>query len=151
MDATFGAGGHSTALLMSSNCRVYALDRDPGAIDIAQILKAGRPEFKDRLFPLHGKFSEMHSLLRAKKVKDESVHGMLLDIGASSMQFDDPLRGFSLSQDGPLDMRMDCEASGAGRRGKMHFTAADVVNSINEGELAAVLRDYGQEKEAGTN
>ena len=148
VDATFGAGGHTSALLMAAKCSVYALDRDPAAVEIAQVL-ANRPEFKDRLFPMHGKFSEMHALLRGKKLKDESIDGMLLDVGASSMQFDDPDRGFSLSQDGPLDMRMDSTPV-QHKKAKSSFTAADVVNSIDEGELAAVLREYGQEKEAGT-
>ena len=76
---------------------------------------------------------------------------MLLDIGASSIQFDDPDRGFSFYKDGPLDMRMGVRnttlESANGKR--LLITAADVVNSINETELTAVLRQYGQEKEAG--
>ena len=98
-----------------------------------------------------GKFSNIFEILKSQRVKKESVNGILLDIGASSVQFDNPERGFSFYKDGPLDMRMgerdDMLESTEGKR--LLMTAADVVNSINETELTAVLRQYGQEKEAG--
>jgi len=148
IDATFGSGGHSAAILSSASCKVYALDRDPSAIEIANILSE-RPEFKGKLFPILGKFSNIYKLLQGHGIKNESVDGMLLDIGASSVQFDDPDRGFSFYKDGPLDMRMDVRNISCERGDKqLLMTAADVVNSINETELTAVLRQYGQEKEA---
>lgn len=150
IDATFGSGGHTAAILSSANCKVYAFDRDPDAIEIANILSE-RPEFKGRLIPMLGKFSNIFEILKSQRVKKESVNGILLDIGASSVQFDNPERGFSFYKDGPLDMRMgerdDMLESTEGKR--LLMTAADVVNSINETELTAVLRQYGQEKEAG--
>lgn len=150
IDATFGSGGHTAAILASTNCKVYAIDRDPSAVEIANILSE-RPEFKGRLFPILGKFSNIYKLLQGQGIKNETVDGMLLDIGASSIQFDDPDRGFSFYKDGPLDMRMDIRNVSKEREGgkRLLMTAADVVNSINETELTAVLRQYGQEKEAG--
>ena len=150
IDATFGSGGHSAAILMSAKCKVFALDRDPAAIEIADILSE-RSEFKGRLFPVLGKFSNIYNILKSHGVKNESVNGMLLDIGASSIQFDDPDRGFSFYKNGPLDMRMDVRnVTKEGAKGeRLPMTAADVVNSINETELTAVLRQYGQEREAG--
>lgn len=149
IDATFGSGGHTAAILSSAKCKVYAFDRDPDAIEIANILSE-RPEFKGRLIPMLGKFSNIFEILKSQRVKKESVNGILLDIGASSVQFDNPERGFSFYKDGPLDMRMgerdDMLESTEGKR--LLMTAADVVNSINETELTAVLRQYGQEKEA---
>ena len=103
------------------------------------------------MFPILGKFSNIYKVLKSLGVKNESVNGMLLDIGASSIQFDDPNRGFSFYKNGPLDMRMDVRnITKQGTNGdRLPMTAADVVNSINETELTAVLRQYGQEKEAG--
>ena len=150
IDATFGSGGHTAAILSSANCKVYGIDRDPSAVEIANVLSE-RPEFKGRLFPILGKFSNIYELLQGQGIKHESVDGMLLDIGASSIQFDDPDRGFSFYKDGPLDMRMGVRHVSKQREGdeRLLMTAADVVNSINETELTAVLRQYGQEKEAG--
>ena len=150
VDATFGSGGHTAALLMSAKCKVYALDRDPAAMEIANIISE-RAEFKGRIFPILGKFSQICKVLKSHGIKNESVNGMLLDIGASSIQFDDPDRGFSFYKNGPLDMRMDVRnVTKEGKNGeRLPMTAADVVNSINETELTAVLRQYGQEKEAG--
>ncbi|XP_068761571.1 probable methyltransferase-like protein 15 homolog [Montipora capricornis] len=149
IDATFGSGGHTAAILMSAKCKVYAMDRDPAAVEIARIL-SGRTEFKGRMFPAQGKFSEIYRVLKSHGVKNESFDGMLLDIGASTIQFEDPVRGFSFYKNGPLDMRMDVrnasKESSSGER--LPMTAADVVNSINETELIAILRQYGQEKEA---
>ncbi|XP_001640863.2 ribosomal RNA small subunit methyltransferase H [Nematostella vectensis] len=146
VDATFGAGGHTCAILNSAKCKVFAVDRDPVAVEIAQVLST-RPEYKGQLIPLQGKFSDLFELLSNNGIKKESLDGMLLDIGPSSMQFDDPLRGFSLSKDGPLDMRMDSENDTKSSRNSS-FTAADVVNSISERELISVLRHYGGERDA---
>ena len=141
MDCTFGAGGHTCSLLKSGECRVYAVDRDPLAIEIASVLSS-RDEFYKRLVPCLTKFSSMYKVLRLKGVEDNSVDGILLDLGASSMQFDDGDRGFSVTKDGPLDMRMDGMNSS-------RFTAAAAVNSLKEDELAMVLSNFAQEKDAG--
>mgnify|MGYP001792647638 CR=1 FL=1 len=150
VDGTFGAGGHTCAILNAANCKVFAVDRDPVAVDIAKVLSE-RPEFKGRILPSQGKFSQLYELLKEQGVKNESVDGILFDIGASSIQLDDPERGFSLRQDGPLDMRMDGPptSSAADKKSKFTFTAADVINSISELDLASVLRQYGQERDAG--
>ena len=151
MDGTFGAGGHTCAILNAADCKVYAVDRDPTAIDIAQVLSE-RPEFKGRILPSQGKFSQLYELLKGQGVKDESIDGILFDVGASSIQLDDPERGFSLRHDGPLDMRMDgpsTNVSAGKKKQKLSFTAADVINSISESDLASVLRQYGQERDSG--
>ncbi|KXJ22523.1 putative methyltransferase-like protein 15 [Exaiptasia diaphana] len=147
IDATFGAGGHSCAILKSAMCKVFAVDRDPMAIEIAQVLST-RPEYKARLVPIHGKFSQLLELAKYNQIDEETIHGVLLDVGPSSMQFDDPSRGFSVNKDGPLDMRMDGQTSCSNKRSAT-FTAADVVNTIGEQELVSVLRNYGGEKDAG--
>ncbi|XP_031573353.1 uncharacterized protein LOC116307310 [Actinia tenebrosa] len=147
IDATFGAGGHTCAILNTAKCQVYAVDRDPMAVEIAQVLST-RQEYKGRLKPLHGKFSQLLELARTNDIKEDSVHGILLDIGPSSMQLDDPSRGFSVNKEGPLDMRMNNKNDSENKRNSA-FTAADVVNSISEHELMTVLRHYGGEKDAG--
>lgn len=116
-------------------------------MEIAQVLST-RQEYKGRLKPLHGKFSQLLELARTNDIQENTVHGVLLDIGPSSMQLDDPARGFSVNKDGPLDMRMNNENNSESKRNSA-FTAADVVNSISEHELVTVLRHYGGEKDAG--
>ncbi|NP_001085383.1 methyltransferase like 15 S homeolog [Xenopus laevis] len=105
LDLTFGAGGHTTSILrQASNIKILALDRDPAAFAIAQQLAHG---YGPNIQPLLGRFSEAEDLLKSAGVEPGSIDGVLLDAGCSSMQFDTPDRGFSLSKDGPLDMRMD--------------------------------------------
>lgn len=131
VDGTFGAGGYSKALLAAAKCRVFGIDRDPSA------QAAGRELAKShdgRFDILGGRFGDMESLLAEKGVA--SVDGVTLDLGVSSMQIDQPERGFSFQKDGPLDMRM--ESNGP--------TAADLVNSLPEGELADILWRYGEER-----
>jgi len=130
LDGTFGAGGYSTTILDSADCTVYAIDRDPAA------LKAGRSvvaRYSGRLVLLAGCFDDMVALLRERGI--ETVAGVVLDIGVSSMQLDTPERGFSFQYDGPLDMRMS-------REGR---SAADVINTCDETELARILFTYGEE------
>ncbi|KAK6184066.1 hypothetical protein SNE40_006603 [Patella caerulea] len=106
LDMTFGAGGHSSEVLaVSPNTRVLALDRDPTAYHYA--LELQEKYSSDQLIPLLGRFSELDWLLTNKGIKAGSLDSVLFDVGASSMQFDRPDRGFALSKDGPLDMRMD--------------------------------------------
>ena len=131
LDGTFGAGGWSRALLEAAPCRVVALDRDPAAIGIGQELARA---FAGRLTVLEGRFGEMELLLRPLGI--ETLHGVALDLGVSSPQLDEPRRGFSFRSDGPLDMRME-----AGGR-----TAADLVNTLPESALAALIRSYGEER-----
>lgn len=131
IDGTFGAGGYTRAILEAAKCRVLALDRDPTAIANAQKICG---EFGDRLTLIEAPFSTMDAV--AQRQGSPLVDGVVLDIGVSSMQLDDPERGFSFQADGPLDMRM----SSAGR------TAADVVNETGEEALADILYHLGEER-----
>ncbi|NWT81946.1 MET15 protein, partial [Lanius ludovicianus] len=140
LDMTFGAGGHTAALLeKASDIMVYALDRDPTAYKIAQQLSESYPK---QIQPLLGQFSQSEALLISSGVEPGTLDGVLLDAGCSSMQFDTPERGFSLKKDGPLDMRMD------GDRYPDMPTAADVVNALDQQALASILRTYGEERHA---
>ncbi|XP_076166530.1 putative methyltransferase-like protein 15 homolog [Ptiloglossa arizonensis] len=139
VDMTFGAGGHSTKILESSpNVKIFALDRDPVAYEMAQNLSKKYPE---QLIPLLGRFSELPQLLCNHKVRKNSIDGFLFDFGCSSMQFDVAERGFSFSKNGPLDMRMD------GFRCPEQPTAADVLEKISEKDLVHILKIYGEEKQ----
>ncbi len=133
VDGTFGAGGYSRAILNAAHCRVYALDRDPDTRRFAEKIEA---EFYDRFVWILGNFSNMCTFLAAQGV--QKVDGVVLDLGVSSMQLDNPQRGFSFKKDGPLDMRMSAEGG----------NAADVVNYAGEKELADILYYYGEEKAA---
>jgi len=131
LDGTFGAGGYSEAMLRSAACRVVALDRDPAAVargdDLAKL-------YAGRLTLIEGRFSEMERLITPNGAAP--LAGVALDLGVSSTQLDNPARGFSFRTDGPLDMRM-------GRDGR---SAADLVNTADEAELASLIRDYGEER-----
>ncbi len=131
VDATFGAGGYSRALLQSATCRVVGIDRDPNAELLADALAR---DFPGHFLFVAGRFSAMVSLLAAAGI--ERVDGVVLDLGVSSMQLDNRARGFSFQGDGALDMRM----SQAGR------SAADIVNTASEAELADILYHYGEER-----
>ncbi|XP_042330406.1 12S rRNA N4-methylcytidine (m4C) methyltransferase [Sceloporus undulatus] len=140
LDMTFGAGGHTKALMQkATDIKIYALDRDPTAYELARQLSDSFPQ---QIQPLLGQFSELETLLTSVGVQPGSLDGVLLDAGCSSMQLDTPERGFSLRKDGPLDMRMD-----GGRYPDMP-TAADVVNALDQQALASILRMYGEEKHA---
>jgi 16S rRNA (cytosine1402-N4)-methyltransferase len=131
LDATFGGGGYSGAILQAAPCTVWAIDRDPEAIARGASLAAC---FPGRLHLIHGQFGNMLDLLAERGVT--ALDGVVLDIGVSSYQLDDPARGFSFRGDGPLDMRM-------GRTGQ---TAADLVNTLAERELADLLFQLGEER-----
>jgi 16S rRNA (cytosine1402-N4)-methyltransferase len=133
VDATYGRGGYTRALLEAARTRIYAIDRDPEAIAHGAELAALYP---GRLTLVEGRFGEMDHLLGARDVPP--VDGVTLDVGVSSPQLDDAERGFSFRADGPLDMRM--EKSGA--------TAADLVNSAPEQELAETIATLGEERHA---
>ncbi|XP_067850189.1 probable methyltransferase-like protein 15 [Heptranchias perlo] len=140
LDMTFGAGGHTKMILsQASDISVFALDRDPIAYGIAkQISQAYHGHFQ----PLLGRFSELEDILLASGVGTDTFDGVVIDAGCSSMQLDVPWRGFALSKDGPLDMRMD------GDRYPDMPTAADVVNALDQQSLASILRIYGEERHA---
>ncbi len=131
VDGTFGAGGYARAILSVPGTRVVGIDRDPDAIAAGREMEKA---FSGRLVLLHGRFSRMEELLAEAGI--DTVDGVVLDLGVSSMQLDDPRRGFSFLRDGPLDMRME-------RQGP---SAADVVNSASERELADILWLYGEER-----
>jgi 16S rRNA (cytosine1402-N4)-methyltransferase len=133
VDGTFGGGGYTRGILESARCSVYAIDRDPRAIEAGAALIAAFPQ---RLSLIEGLFSNMGELLAAEGVHE--VDGIVLDIGVSSMQLDEAERGFSFQKDGPLDMRM-------GRTGP---SAADVVNSLEEAQLKRVIAVFGEERRA---
>ena len=131
LDGTFGGGGYAAAILEAAECTLYAIDRDPDAIARGASLAARHP---GRLRLIHGSFGEMLSLLSDSGLS--SLDGVVLDLGVSSYQLDDPARGFSFRADGPLDMRM-------GRDGP---TAADFVNTLSEEDLADLLYAFGEER-----
>src|SRR5512140_1859544 len=135
VDATFGRGGHSRLILahLAPQGRLIALDRDPAAVASAKAIADPRFHIE------HTAFSHLRSTLEAQGI--EAVHGVLLDIGVSSPQIDDPQRGFSLRSDGPLDMRMDPS------RGE---TAAEWLARATVDELKQVIRDYGEERFAAS-
>ncbi|XP_015239604.1 PREDICTED: probable methyltransferase-like protein 15 isoform X1 [Cyprinodon variegatus] len=140
LDMTFGGGGHTKAILNTvPEVTVLALDRDPEAISLAQQL--AKQHF-GRVKPLLGRFSELEALMSNMNIKPGSIDAVLLDAGCSSMQMDQAKRGFSLSKDGPLDMRMD------GERYPDMPCAADVVNTLDQQALASILTAYGEERHA---
>jgi 16S rRNA (cytosine1402-N4)-methyltransferase len=136
VDATFGRGGHSAAILerLGPAGRLYALDRDPHAIAAGRERFAGEPQLVLR----HARFGRLAAELRGAGL-DGSVDGILLDLGVSSPQLDDATRGFSFLRDGPLDMRMD---PGAGP------SAAEWLARADEREIADVIHRYGEERRA---
>ncbi|MCC6008691.1 MAG: 16S rRNA (cytosine(1402)-N(4))-methyltransferase RsmH [Rhodobacteraceae bacterium] len=131
LDGTFGAGGYARALLEAGAERVIAIDRDRQALERA---RAWAGLYADRLVLLEGRFSQLDTLARAAGA--EPLSGVVLDIGVSSMQIDEAERGFSFLRDGPLDMRMGGEGP----------SAADIVASADERELADILFQYGEER-----
>ena len=131
LDATFGGGGYAGAILEAADCTLWAIDRDLDAIARGAALAA---RFPGRLHLLHGGFGDMLSLLAEHGV--ERLDGVVMDLGLSSFQIDDPARGFSFRADGPLDMRMD-------RTGP---TAAALVATLPEAELADTLYQLGEER-----
>jgi 16S rRNA (cytosine1402-N4)-methyltransferase len=133
LDGTFGAGGHTRAILEAANCRVLGLDRDRTAIaNGADLVEASG----GRLVLAEERFSNLEQA--AKDFGFAPLDGVVLDLGVSSMQLDEPERGFSFRQDGPLDMRM----------GRNDASAADIVNEWSEEELTRVFATLGEERRA---
>lgn len=139
IDATLGLGGHSEHFLRSyPKLRLVGLDRDPAALDLAAARLA---PFRDRITLVHSTYDGIVDALdQAGLPPTESVSAILFDLGVSSMQLDEADRGFAYSIDAPLDMRMDPTTG---------QTAADILNTYGHGDLARVLKTYGEERFAG--
>jgi 16S rRNA (cytosine1402-N4)-methyltransferase len=137
VDGTFGAGGYSRALLEAADCTVWGIDRDSAAVARGRALAE---RYAGRLTVVEGCFGDMASLLADRL--PAAPAGIALDLGVSSMQLDEPERGFSFRADGPLDMRMEGPAAD-GRP-----SAAEVVNALPEAELADIIYSYGEERRA---
>lgn len=137
VDCTAGGGGHAEAIarVLGPAGRLVALDRDPLAV---QATRERLQPFGERIAVLHRSFGELEEVLREAGIA--GVDGVLFDLGVSSPQLDEPERGFSYRQDGPLDMRMDSRREGS---------AADLVNCLPEKSLAGIIRRYGEDPFAG--
>jgi 16S rRNA (cytosine1402-N4)-methyltransferase len=133
LDATFGGGGYARAILHAAPCTLWALDRDPDAIARGAAIAA---RFPGRLHLLEGRFGDMLELLAGQGVA--ALDGVVMDLGVSSFQLDQPERGFSFRAEGPLDMRM----------GRSGTTAAELVATLPEAELADILFHLGEERYA---
>jgi 16S rRNA (cytosine1402-N4)-methyltransferase len=131
LDGTFGGGGYASAILDAAPCTLWAIDRDSAAIARGAALAARHP---GRLHLIEGSFGDMLGLLHAAGV--DALDGVVLDLGVSSYQIDEPARGFSFLRDGPLDMRMGAHGP----------TAADLVATLPEAELADILYEFGEER-----
>ncbi|MGL9718962.1 MAG: 16S rRNA (cytosine(1402)-N(4))-methyltransferase RsmH [Wolbachia sp.] len=151
VDATFGAGEYSKAILESADCKVYAIDRDETVVKFYDDLSVRYP---NRIKLFIEKFSNIKSILSRIQIADtgirkkkcdgmtsdritEGVDGVIFDVGVSSMQLDEGNRGFSFLHDGPLDMRMD---------GSSQINASTFVNALREEEIANTIYNYGGER-----
>ncbi len=135
IDATFGNGGYSRAILQSADCHLMAIDQDPDAIARGQnLIEDHAPRFT----LAHGRFSQMRDLLdhHDPQAATDGVDGIVFDLGVCSTQLDQAERGFSFQKDGPLDMRMSQDG----------LDAAEVVNNTAEADLANILYTYGDER-----
>ena len=133
IDGTFGGGGYAREILDAAECTVLGIDRDPDAVARGKNLVA---RYRGRLALACGKFSEM-DVLFAQTCATQG-DGVVLDLGVSSLQFDEPERGFSFREDGPLDMRM----------GKSGPSAVDIVNMADEKTLTEIIGKFGEERHA---
>ena len=131
LDGTFGGGGYTKTILEAADCRVVAIDRDPAAAARGREMALAYP---GRLQICEGRISQIADMLGALGIV--ALDGAVFDFGVSSYQIDDPARGFSFRQDGPLDMQM----------GSSGMTAAELVNFCAESELADILFKFGDEK-----
>lgn len=134
IDATFGAGGYSDAILGAARCRVFGIDRDPDAVARGRALA---DKHGGRLTLIAGPFGDMERLIGP--FAPGPIAGIAFDLGVSSMQLDEAGRGFSFRQDGPLDMRMSRDGE----------TAANLIARLSERELADLIRALGEERFAG--
>jgi 16S rRNA (cytosine1402-N4)-methyltransferase len=132
VDCTVGLGGHARMLLEGGATRLIAIDRDPDALAMARTALAG---FADRVSLVHADYRELGAVLDAQGIGE--VSGLLADLGVSSMQLDQEGRGFSFRRDEPLDMRMDRTGGD---------TAAELIDRVDEHELADVIYQFGEER-----
>ena len=134
IDGTLGAGGYVAAFLerLRPGGHILAIDRDPAAVALARTRFATDG---DAVIAEHGDFAEMEAIAARHGIT--AVDGVVLDLGISSVQLDDPARGFSFRHDGPLDMRMDPRSG---------LSAAEIVNGWPEADLVALIRTYGEER-----
>ena len=133
IDCTLGLGGHAGAMLERfSNLHLIGIDRDLSALDLTTKLLS---PYKDRINLVHATYDQIEGVLEDLGI--DSVDGILFDLGVSSMQLDQSDRGFSYSQEAPLDMRMDQSAA---------LTADVILNTYSHGQLAKILQKYGEEK-----
>lgn len=136
IDATLGGGGHAKGILLATapHGRLLGLDADPRAVARAQEELAA---FSERIVLVHANFRQMGEIARGRGFSQ--VDGIVLDLGVSSYQLDDPEQGFSLRQEGPLDLRLDPTAG---------LTAADLIDTASERELADIIHRYGEDRYA---
>ena len=134
VDATFGAGGYTKAILSRANCTVIGIDCDQHTQNYAAQVKHN---FKDRFYFVNDNFTNVDAILR--DIKIAFIDGIVFDLGISSMQLDNKGRGFSFTGDAPLDMRMDSRLS---------ITATKLINELREKELADLIYQYGGERKS---
>ncbi|HZK04877.1 MAG TPA: 16S rRNA (cytosine(1402)-N(4))-methyltransferase RsmH [Actinomycetaceae bacterium] len=133
LDCTLGMGGHAEALLSAlPKAVLIGIDRDPEALELASVRLA---RFGERFVPVHTTYDDVAGALAVGGV--EKADGVLMDLGVSSMQLDEPERGFSYATDAPLDMRMDPTET---------LTAAELLETVGEAELRGILYRFGEEK-----
>lgn len=134
VDGTLGLGGHAKVILdhIGKQGRLIGIDRDAQALTVAQ---TNLSHYQSRCDFVHDNYCNIDQILA--KLNIENVDGILLDLGLSSFQLNDPERGFSFRADGPLDMRMDQGS---------YISAFDLVNSLSENEISSILKDFGQER-----
>ena len=130
IDATFGLGGYTRAILEKKNCKVLGVDRDPDVTPVAEAIKV---DFKNRFYFQNARFSQIEQLLEPSRIK--KVAGIVFDLGVSSPQIDQGHRGFSFKLNGPLDMRMSKEGP----------TAEEFINKVEEKTLANIIFELGDE------
>jgi 16S rRNA (cytosine1402-N4)-methyltransferase len=134
VDGTAGLGGHARAVLEAGATRLLGIDRDPAAVELA---RERLRDFGERARVVHGDYRQLPAILDREGLS--AVDGILLDLGVSSMQLDEPGRGFSFRRDEPLDMRMDTSAGP---------TAAEAVAAADEKTLADVIYEFGEDRHA---
>ena len=134
VDATFGSGGYTRAILERAECKVIGIDCDHNTKSYADVLKN---TFNDRLIYINDNFKEIDLIL--KKLNISRIDGIIFDLGVSSMQLDNATRGFSFNKNGPLDMRMD---------NKLSISAEQLINTLYEDELADIIYKLGGERKS---
>ena len=132
IDATFGLGGYSNAILENTNCDVYGFDRDPDVLIYANKLKE---RYKKRFNFFQKKFSEIDEILSKQTHPKKNIKGIIFDLGISNLQLTKNSRGFSFKLDGPLDMRMSKEG----------IQASDVINNYSAEKLSDIIYNFGDE------